>query len=98
MKRRQRPADAAPLSPWADDWVTSRERGLLGDEEANRLAFARRREEEMHRPPFVIDYDKDVTDERPETTDRAPDDTTTLEVLAWRDAALAGQLLPWGAR
>lgn len=95
MKRRQRPADAAPLSPWADDWVTSRERDLLGDDEANRLAFARRREEALHRPAQTLDDDL-VLDQRP--TDETPLDTTALEVLAWRDAALAGQLLPWEAQ
>lgn len=94
MKRRQRPADAAPLSPWADDWVTSRERDHLGDDEANRLAFARRREEALHRPAQALD-DELVLDQRP--TDEAPLDTTALEVLAWRGAALAGQLLPWQA-
>ncbi|QOK24012.1 hypothetical protein IGS73_06470 [Janibacter indicus] len=74
--------------------MTSRERDLLGDDEANRLAFARRREEELHRPATALDDDL-VLDRRP--TDETPLDMTALEVLAWRGAALAGQLLPWEA-
>lgn len=94
MKRRIRGADAAPLSPWADDWVTSRERDLLGDHEANRLAFARRREEALHRPAQTLD-DVLVLEQRP--TDAESVDTAALEILAWRDAALAGDHLPWQA-
>lgn len=97
MKRRRRDADAAPLSPWADDWVTSRERSLLGDERANVLAFQRHREEALHRPPVVIDVDTTVVPGRPAPVDRSPDDTTELEVLSWRAAVLAGQLMPWMA-
>lgn len=98
MRLRRRGDDAAPLSPYADDWVTARERGLLGDREANTLAFERRHEESRHRAPFVIDWDTDVTTERPTEAQRAPEDTTALEILAWREAVLAGDLLPWMTR
>lgn len=98
MKRRQRPGDAAPLSPWADDWVSARERSILGDREANALAFERYREESKHRPPVVIDFDQTVVPERPEITDRSPDDATALEVFAGREAILAGDLMPWLAK
>lgn len=95
MRLRNRNDITAPLSPWADDWVTSRERDLLGDQEANALAFTRHREACLHRPRFVLDFDTSVSLERPTDLDRSPDDTTALEVLSWRAAQLAGYLMPW---
>ena len=95
MRLRSRNNAAASLSPWADDWVTSRERDLLGDQQANALAFTRHREACLHRPRFVLDFDTSVTLERPTNLDRSPDDTTALEVLSWRAAQLAGHLMPW---
>lgn len=94
MRLRNRHHITAPLSPWADDWVSSRERDLLGDQEANVLAFTRHREARLHRPPFVLD-DTAVALERPSELDRSPDETTALEVLSWRAAQLAGHLMPW---
>lgn len=95
MRARRRDTEDQPLSIYADDWVSARERGLLGDREANRLAFDRRREEALHRPPVVIDYAADVTGERPSAAEPTPEDTAALDVLAWREAVLAGDLLPW---
>lgn len=95
MRLRNRNDNTAPLSGWADDWVTSRERDLLGDPQANVLAFTRHREACLQRPPFVLDFDKSVSLERPTDLDRSPDDTTALEVLSWRAAQLAGHLMPW---
>ena len=94
MRLRNRHDITAPLSPWADDWVTSRERDLLGDLLANVLAFTRHREACLHRPRFVL-ADTAVALERPTDLDRSPDDTTALEVLAGRAAHLAGHLMPW---
>lgn len=93
MRLRRREEDTAPLSPYADEWVTTHERRLLGDEDAARLAHERRREAGRHRPPFVIDYDTDVVDERPDHIGDPRE--AALAIRAGRRALLAGQPMPW---
>lgn len=94
MRLRQRGTSDA-LSPWADDWVNGRERKLLGDQDAAALAFERRHAEQRHRTSVGIDFDTDVTDERPTAPHRG--DETAREVMAWRAAVLRGLALPFRA-
>lgn len=98
MRLRRREEDTAPLSPYADDWVTAKERSILGDQEAARLAHERRAEQARRRPPFIIDPEVDLVAERSDLADEGVAEdisTAALDVLAGREALLDGLLMPF---
>lgn len=95
MRLRRRDDDTAPLSPWADDWVTATERRLLGDEDAARLAHERRRDAGRYRPRSVIDFEAYVSDERPTVDVANRDDEVAVAILAGRRALLADRPMPF---